>query len=339
MTCPRGTSGLMKMALLWFVFTCLMGMTVEPASAATLVVNSLDDTDDGLCGPVHCSLREAIKAANGSPGADTILFTGSGTITLGSDLPWILSAGGALTIDGTGWNITVSGAGAYRPFFIDTEANLTLVKLTVRNGYGISGGGIYNRGTVTLQNCLLSTNRARDYGGGIFTQGPLVLSNTGLSSNTVDLYDGGGLYIDSGEVQITGGIFSYNEALCRGGAIHNNYTGEYQKGRLFVEGANFFLNNANSCGGGAIYSDSDMEIRQSSFSLNSAEDNGGAVYVRSVASPRIYTSTFYANNVLLEAAGPSISEMLTVKLRSCATAPLSRTRPAPGEALSMYSGD
>ena len=151
MTYACKKSGLINRTLLGIVFHCLLVMVIQPASAATFIVNSLNDTNDGICNAANCTLREAIIAANGSPGADTILFNQSGTISLASSLPGIFSAGGALTIDGTGQNITVSGADLYRPFFIETGTNLTLIKLAVRNGYGISGGGIYNRGTVTLQ--------------------------------------------------------------------------------------------------------------------------------------------------------------------------------------------
>jgi len=42
--------------------------------AATFVVNSANDADDGLCNTTHCSLREAIAAANVMPGGDTITF-------------------------------------------------------------------------------------------------------------------------------------------------------------------------------------------------------------------------------------------------------------------------
>jgi len=36
------------------------------AGALVLMVNTTDDTDDGTCDVVHCSLREAIQAANAS---------------------------------------------------------------------------------------------------------------------------------------------------------------------------------------------------------------------------------------------------------------------------------
>ena len=44
----------------------------EPAGA--LVVNTTDDVNNGACAAAHCSLREAIDAANHHAGADTITF-------------------------------------------------------------------------------------------------------------------------------------------------------------------------------------------------------------------------------------------------------------------------
>jgi CSLREA domain-containing protein len=44
------------------------------ASAATFVVNTVDDLTMGSCDALHCSLREAIIDSNASPGADVIAF-------------------------------------------------------------------------------------------------------------------------------------------------------------------------------------------------------------------------------------------------------------------------
>jgi CSLREA domain-containing protein len=74
------------------------------ATNATLTVNSTDDVDDGSCDAVHCSLREAINAANAQAGLDTIGFDISGPaphsifLPLSQHLPYIL---GPTTIDGT----------------------------------------------------------------------------------------------------------------------------------------------------------------------------------------------------------------------------------------------
>lgn len=49
--------------------------TVLSAHAATTyTVSANDDLDDGKCDAAHCSLREAINAANANPGADLIAF-------------------------------------------------------------------------------------------------------------------------------------------------------------------------------------------------------------------------------------------------------------------------
>lgn len=77
------------------VFALLAGLSGPSASAAgtTFVVNSTDDVDNGACTTNHCSLREAINAANTDPntGTPTIAFNISGpgpfTILLGSALP------------------------------------------------------------------------------------------------------------------------------------------------------------------------------------------------------------------------------------------------------------
>ncbi len=69
--------------------------------AAIYTVNATDDNDDGTCDASHCSLREAILAANANAGPDTIAFnisgTGVQTITPGSPLPYFT---GPVTIDG-----------------------------------------------------------------------------------------------------------------------------------------------------------------------------------------------------------------------------------------------
>jgi CSLREA domain-containing protein len=61
-------------------------------AAATFTVTMTDDLDDGTCAiGGHCSLREAINAANAHPGADTIAFNipgaGPHTIQPTSELP------------------------------------------------------------------------------------------------------------------------------------------------------------------------------------------------------------------------------------------------------------
>jgi CSLREA domain-containing protein len=79
----KSTRGLARWMLLmilvpafWFCLPAARRLVEVPALAApmTFVVNSNDDSDDGVCNAAHCSLREAIKAANANSGADTINF-------------------------------------------------------------------------------------------------------------------------------------------------------------------------------------------------------------------------------------------------------------------------
>ena len=70
------------------------GSAVSVASAGpTLVVNTVTDTDDGVCNAAHCSLREALNAANASATASVISFAipgaGPHTIAVGTALPQI----------------------------------------------------------------------------------------------------------------------------------------------------------------------------------------------------------------------------------------------------------
>ncbi|MFN8459054.1 MAG: FG-GAP-like repeat-containing protein, partial [Anaerolineae bacterium] len=80
--------------------TVTVTTTVSPVT--TLVVNSANDADDGTCNVTHCSLREAINAANALPGSQTITFNipgvGPHTISPNSALPYITDP---VTIDGS----------------------------------------------------------------------------------------------------------------------------------------------------------------------------------------------------------------------------------------------
>ncbi len=85
--------------LLTFAFCLLFGVGLQAQKTHT--VNTVDDVDDGVCNNEHCSLREAINAANtdGFNSFITFEINGPGTkvITLDTELPIIL---GKLKIDG-----------------------------------------------------------------------------------------------------------------------------------------------------------------------------------------------------------------------------------------------
>src|ERR1700755_2340026 len=85
-----------------FLLARLLFGAVDSHAQTTFTVNTTDDGTDGVCDVTHCSLREAISAANALGGADTIAFDiapigNVHTIVLSSPLPMIE---GRVTLDG-----------------------------------------------------------------------------------------------------------------------------------------------------------------------------------------------------------------------------------------------
>ena len=73
---------LMRRILLAVLVFLLVGSLLPQRlleAQVTFTVNSTNDGDDGVCGPGHCSLREAINVANITTGTDTIAFNLTGT--------------------------------------------------------------------------------------------------------------------------------------------------------------------------------------------------------------------------------------------------------------------
>jgi CSLREA domain-containing protein len=211
----------------------LLLTAARPLAAMVYTVNSTADntTDDAFC-----TLREAILAARGNSnntncgpansGDDTIRFSVSGTIKLGSPLPEITPAAssGALTIDGGGRSVAVSGEYSYRVFLVESGANLTLNELTVENGaasppVGLCscGGGVYNDGTVTIRSSTFANNSAIS-GGGLYSwiDGTAKIINSTFFGNTATA-SGGGLTDGSSSVSISFSTFTENSAASGGG--------------------------------------------------------------------------------------------------------------------------
>ena len=241
----------------WTVILTLLALTfsaigVTPAFAAGIVVNSLLAT---TAVDSNCTLREAIQNANDNAatnaecaagsGADTITFSVSGTIKLGTQLPDITDAAG-LTMDGTGQTLTISGGNVTRVLLVQAGASLTLKHLTIANGnYGYAGGGIYNLGALTITDSVFSGNSAANKGGGIYNIGTLNITNSAFSANSV-----------------TGGSISV-------GGIYNGWTAA-------ITNSTFSGNSATGGFGGGVYNSGTLTITNSTFSGNSATTGGGA---------------------------------------------------------------
>jgi predicted outer membrane repeat protein len=238
------------------VSVAILALFATTAQALTITVNSVADPG----APGICALRDAITAANtespvngcaAGTGSDTIDFSVSGTIILGSTLPTIDNISpGSLTIDGRGQTISVSGNNAVQVMTVNSGATLNLQNLTVANGSstGASGGaGILDGGTLTVTNSTFSGNVSVD-GGGIYIDlgSTLTVTDSTFSGNTA--FDDGGGIDNNGTLTVTNSTFSGNSGFDGGGGI-------YSVGTLTVTNSTFTDNSGGNVGGGGIYND------------------------------------------------------------------------------------
>jgi CSLREA domain-containing protein len=275
---------------------CLLVLLIHfatPAHAASFVVNTTTDSNDGSCG-TPCSLRDALKAANGSSGADTITFAAStnGTaITLGSALPQIADE---LTITGNGEaNTIVDGASSYQVFDIASGVTVSLGDMTIQNGKAgpFEGTGINNlSGKLTVTHCTLSGNDG-DFGGlgGAIgnDSGTVTVRNSTFSANHAAL--GGAIGNSSGTVTVTDSTFSGNYAGV-GGAIGNT------TGKVTVTDSFFFKNVVEGSApdglGGGISNGGMLTVSNSTFFENAGNAGGG---IANAGTATVTNSTFYLN--------------------------------------------
>ena len=184
----------LSLALLLFLAVAAPG-----AQAATFQVNDLTDRAAvaNACVSVQpCSLREAIAAANGAAGADTVtLPAGTYGLTQGQ-LPAIT---GSTTIAGAGARSTVvNGNNASRVFSIEPSnaSAVAFTDFTVTGGNALvaaggtspgDGGGILVRGDNTTSlalNRMAVRGNSAQMGGGSLAAPP---ENTGQAASTVSV--------------------------------------------------------------------------------------------------------------------------------------------------------
>ncbi|MBN2292730.1 MAG: cadherin-like domain-containing protein, partial [Pirellulales bacterium] len=157
------------------------------------------------------------------------------------------------------------------------------------------GGGIYNRGTLTVRNSTLSDNSACD-GGGIVNDGSsgtatLTITNSMLTGNSGNRY-GGGIYNKSGSLTLTNCTLSDNSASY-GGGISNG------SDMLTLLNCTLSGNSVSNDGGGIYHSNlGRTTLTNCTLSGNSAGNDGGGICVYSA-------TTFTLNNTIV--AGNSAS--------------------------------
>jgi CSLREA domain-containing protein len=260
----------------------LLVLTVPAANAAVFIPTTLTDSADGSCDS-HCSLREAVQAANAEDGPDVILLkTGTYTLSLpgaGDDLGATgdLDIRDDLTIVGRdAINTTIDGGALDRVLDVQAGSKLELVDLAVTNGRTIdgTGGGIRVFGELAMTRGVVFRNHAQSgSGGGIHGQGTdskvtLVQSTVWANTSTVN---GGGLSIE-GTVEVINSTLSGNTAANFGGGL---YATSHSEGEVL--NSTITTNNALQGGGVFVVSDPFISVTHPNFENSIIARNGAGV--------------------------------------------------------------
>ena len=207
-----------------------------------------------------------------------------------------------VTIDLTGKDITLSGAGAATTILdggatlfydgsydsggvqiISSSGDITVERLTLQHGHAFSGGAVSGN-LVTTRNCTFLRNTSEDQGGAISAS----IVDVRFSVFSKNSANAGGAITASDGAVIIKSSFTQNRALMNayegtGGAI-NIPLGNID----IIDGV--FTNNSSGGSGGAIYA-ATATVNTSIFTSNSAIE-GGAI---SAATGAIAQSRFTRN--------------------------------------------
>ena len=252
---------------------------------ANFIVNTSQDRDDGTCGVTDCSLREAINAANASPTGVVIGFSpGVGPLVPDQVLPTLT---GTMEFRGSVAGLQTIARGTnprpMRIFSIAPGANVTLFQISVFNGRASdgadsNGGGIFNRGTLSLNRsevrlgfagaALSGGGPITGAGGGIFSTGDLTIKDSTIIAS---------------EATRGGGVFATGPTLIVNSTLTNNRAevgGGYNGSRSTITNSTITQNEATNAtlgGGGGVYSiaaaNAPMLIANTIISGNTAPRN------------------------------------------------------------------
>ena len=269
------------------------------------IVTTTADHNDGVCGGIDCTLREALQRTNANAGLDTIRFAPGvvGTITLQGAAGGGLSIFNEVIIVGPGARqLAISGNTNFRVFTISGPGFSSISGLTISGGWiaggapgsSVAGGGVYNQGSVQFLDCTFDGNRAvgasgalpaRDggsgSGGAIANLGSLTTYRCTFKNNGATGALGANNPPPDNFTLTSGG----NGGSGNGGAILNE-----TDATLFALNCTFVANNAGGAAAGSGH-----------FGGNGGSGNGGAIHNKGTST--ITASTIAGNSGFGGAAG------------------------------------
>jgi hypothetical protein len=218
--------------------------------------------------------------------------------------------------------VDANGSDTFMPVFSisNTSAHVSVSNLTMQHGYApVRGGGVYNVGTLTISNSVVTLNAAF-HGGAIYNGGTATIRNTIVTSNGTD----GTHQASCGAIENRGAMTITNSTLAGNSNAPTNYTWGgaicNYSGVMTINGSTLSGNTSNGVnygGGGAIYNQTTLAINNSTFFGNTASGGGyggGAIY-NSGGTVKIASSTFSGNTTAAQQGGGITNAGGTVTLQ------------------------
>ncbi len=176
------------------------------------------------------------------------------------------------------------------------DGSLRLVNILIADNRADYGGGLFQGGAgrVDAIDSRIERNQSDIDGGGLSANGDVALTDTLVLSNTADR-DGGGLNVWPGRVDIVRGSFAGNQALSRnGGGVFIN-TGRLQLVSVLI------VDNGADYGGGVFQGGAGrVDVINSRIERNRSDIDGGGLYVNGDAA---LTDTLVLSNTATRDGG------------------------------------
>lgn len=293
---------------------------VQPAHAATPIYVRTDGSD----------------ACNGEYNASSSAMPNCAKLTIAAAITTVNSGGevriqaGTFTEDldiaknvslrGFGsTSTTIMGTGASRVIRIQNSYSVTIQHVTVTGGYQTGyvegGGGIWNSGTLSLSNCIVSGNYAEPMGGGIYngSDGVMDINRCTIKENTTyhagwNGLGGGGVY-NTGSLTMLDSTVSDNHAddspsdLNYGGGVYHH------GGTMTLERVTITANTSTGYGGGVMINHQgpadSSEVKNVTITGNTTKSGGGIGLTGgpSVGGVTINNTTIAGNTATYTASG------------------------------------
>ena len=173
------------------------------------------------------------------------------------------------------------------------SGTLTMQNSTASGNVSDWGGGIFNRGVPTLTNCIISGNSAGFDGGGLLNFETLTLIDSTVADNVAG-QSGGGVANEAGGLGVTSSTLSGNRAVSAGGGIFNAAGAAADLTNMTVSS-----NSANT--GGGIYTGGELWLASSTMAGNDAP-TASAIY--DPGTPNVSLRSIRSTLIVGDCAGP-----------------------------------